>query len=259
MKKIWNVFIAVALVGGIAGCESICSKYCADIDTDEMAEDGAVESNFESDLLDGTSDFNSEQTELSAAVFGALSTGMEEDGANICVEYDGLAVYFQILKVKGGVLTATNAIKFEKDLGFEISLVDNGSGLEVAVVTAKEPFARNSNLKGENIKTLTLGGSDPKKFDIKISKACPAIGSGGVNPPALIGGNDARDGNIATSSALIGDLSNNRKMRIHVDEYDGGADVIVSTDSIELKKYGSLKFSRMGVPSWGCDFKKEHK
>jgi hypothetical protein len=253
MKTILKLVAACAFVGGVVGCESICSKYCEDAVQNEQEESATAESKISMDTVPGTMDFNQ------SLAYGALSTGLTEDGYNICVQNDGFAVYFQLLKISGGQVKGTNPIALKDGQGFEISLVDNGGSLELNVAVQANPFPYNVKLKGENIKKLALGGSDPRKFDVKVSRSCPAIGSGGNNPPALIGGNDARDGNYTTSSAMIADLSHGRAIRLHAEHYTGGVDVVFSADSISLKKFGSLKFDKMGVPFWGCGMDKEHK
>lgn len=259
MKKLIYLIVLAVFTGIVGCCDCDHGKKC-----DKPHEKGKCGKSADKDGLEASMDVKFDTIpgtlkykQVGISSFGDLSSGLDESGSNICVQYDGFKVYFQVLTVKDSVVSATNAIALEENKGFEVGLADNGSGGYELIVTpnvAQYPY--NVNLKGKNIKKLSLGGSDPKLFDVKVSKSCPALGA--QSPPAIVGSNDARDGIASAASAVIGSLAHGETVRIHAEALDDGYDVVFSIDSAAVSKYASLKFAKMGIPNWGCDFDESH-
>lgn len=255
MKTFLNFFAAGILLLFFVGCScdcpelKDCQKKLADCQNppNEVVDFGKQEVDSSMVIPEAAYDVNG--ISLQVSPIGRLSDG-NSAGYNISVEYLFGKVTVKALYTDGqGGVKVGPAYDLVGNDGVEVYL--GGTNPDIYIVKVDSRFT------GHSI-PLTLAGSNPAKFDCKVSKSCRAI-----NPTtpasALVGVNDARTAGIAKSNGIIGNLSGGNRVRIHADELVGyGYNVVFSTDSLKIQHQPSYAFSDLGVPRWGSLFDVSH-
>lgn len=253
MKKILNVFVGIALFGGVTGCETVCSKYCENSGT--VGQDSVVTNNSASK----NSSELEEEINLFNATFNAVEFKFDDgsgDGHNICLSLDYLKGegIFQLLTFKEGKIEKSTPATWKLDgkSYIEFLMFKDAFGetkFSYQLKKSQDPLT--------NAAFLRIPSADGQKFSLKLGDSVSSKVLASATKDyclALIGGQDTRE-DVVETSYVSANLEKDT-VRVHAVK-DAAANRIVltfSSDEPIVKASGSKRFpiADIGIPSWKC-------
>lgn len=272
MKKIWNVLTVVALVGGMAGCNSKTDETSANGESaiDSTKVPTAEQQKIIDHLLDSLKVMYIEDVKLEAALAAPLSFPFNAANFptvgdhNIAINKDSAGtVYFRVLKVDSvqsidcddrlcnGLATYNKVIQtqvvYEKVLssavGVRVAIGDKGKSIEVLAYDNPKGYG--------SVAQMTFDAND----DVKIFPKYDYSGT-----TAIIGGQDTRDSYAGNVDYLTCDLEfkawpNQKQVMIW---YDGSSNLIMSGN--KYTKVLMVKHSQcdLNFRHWGSKLELNH-